>query len=109
MNEWIPNSFIYLLGLALNYFSLAPEKLKINSIKTLLFRACNISSSYVHLSTELDFLKPLFVRNGYSMQLVENYIRNFLNKLYTHTVPVSTAAKDIKYFSLPYYSSETEK
>ena len=51
-------------GLGLSYFSHCPNIFKINSIKTLLTRASNISSTFTALNKELIFLRKYFCNNA---------------------------------------------
>ena len=44
-------------GLGMSYYSYCCDMFKINAIKTLLFRAYNISSNYSLMHKEFDFLK----------------------------------------------------
>ena len=81
---------------------------KIISIKTLLYRAYHLSSSYSKLSEELNFLKTFFKNIGYPLHLLETQINKFLNSMFSSTKPVATVKNEIKYFSLPYYSPEFE-
>ena len=47
-------------GLGMSYYSYCCDMFKINAIKTLLFRAYNISSNYFLMHQEFDFLKQYF-------------------------------------------------
>ena len=52
-------------GLGSHYLSIEPRLYKINAIRTLIFRAYNLSSSYLNFTKEIDFLKNYFHENGF--------------------------------------------
>ena len=95
-------------GLGINFFSFTSLKFKINSIKTLLYRAYTLSSSYSIFCNELSFLRTFFSNNGYLMHIIESNIRNFLNNKFIPKPLIITVPKKTIYFSLPYYSSQSE-
>ena len=43
------------------------------------------------------------------LHIIETQINKFLNNMFSSIKPVATVKKEIKYFSLPYYSPEFEK
>lgn len=96
-------------GLGLSFFSYVPTKFKINAIRTLLHRAYHLTSSYLALSDELDFLRNFFLANGYPKQLFDTCTGKFLSAMYHRTQPLITAPKDRVYLSMPYYGSLSTK
>jgi hypothetical protein len=95
-------------GLGLNYFSFTPSIFKVNSVKTLIDRAFNVSSTYAHFHTEVERLKTYFLNNLYPLHLVESTISDFLNKKYFHK-KVSSAPKLKKYVKLPFFGPNSYK
>lgn len=94
-------------GLGMNFKSFLPINFKINSIKCLLFRAYNICSSYLSFHNETSFLKSYFIKNGYPINIIDNQIKNFLNKQYSNIPKLSSASRDIIYFKFPYCGYES--
>ena len=70
------NSFT---GLTMSFFSFCCKRFKLNSVKTLIFRAYNICSSYTSLHLEFQFLVDMFFQNGYPKSLIQNTINKFLS------------------------------
>ena len=70
-------------GLGTNFHSFLCSRFKINSLKTLIYRAYHISSSYVNFDTEINFLRKFFYNNGYPSYLFDNHLNSFLNKIYS--------------------------
>ena len=66
-------------GLLLNFSAICPQKWKFGLINCLLHRAYMISSNWVLFSKEVDFLKDVFLKNGYPEQLFNSCVRRFLN------------------------------
>ena len=56
-------------GLGLNFFSHCSSIFKINSCKTLLFRAYSLSSNWLKFHDEVTFLKKYFTANCYPSPL----------------------------------------
>ena len=96
-------------GLGLSFFSHCPNIFKINSIKTLLVRAYNISSTFAALNKELIFLRKYFCTNGYPEHLVYRQIQSFIRKITYPPPPIHTAEKRKIYCSLPFTGTQSEK
>ena len=98
-------------GLGLSYFSFCCNRFKINAIKTLIHRAYNISSNYLLLHQEFEFLKSYFINNGYPLFLILSVIRKFLYNNFTvhDTGNNSTTHNPVKYISLPFFGPQSEK
>ena len=90
-------------GLGMHYLSFEPVKFKINAIKTLIYRAYHICSSYLAIHNEIEFLKKFFHDNGYPDSIFLKQIKQFLDKIYIPNQSASTVSKQKVYFSLPYY------
>ena len=96
-------------GLGTSFFSATCRRYKINSIRTLLFRAYSLSSSYLVFCNEIEFLKKFFINNGYPLHSIENRLRLFLDKIFTPVASQPTVKRDKKYFCFPYYRNQSEK
>jgi hypothetical protein len=92
----------------MSFFSHTPLKYKINNIKTLLHRAYKLSSSYLTLHQEIEFLRNFFTNNGYPVGIFEKQCKNFLNNIYRIPTQLLTANKKTIFISLPYYGPESE-
>ena len=82
---------------------------KINAIKTLVFRAYHLSSTYCNFDFEVVFLKDFFKNNGFPIQLVNKVIKKFLHGIYHPSIPLPIVNKHTMYFSLPYLGDITLK
>ena len=91
-------------GLGTNFFSNIPYKYKINAIKTLIYRAYHLTTSYLLFNVEIDFLKSFFAKNGFSTTLFEDQLRILLNKYRTSPPKLPSVEKMPFYFKLPYYN-----
>ena len=73
--------------LGLNFLSYEPMKYKINAIKTLIYRAFNLTSNYIYFNNEVIFLNKYFEKNAFPSNLFFNYLKKFLNNsYYNHTL-----------------------
>jgi len=88
-------------GLGLNYLSFVPSIYKINSIKTLIYRAYNICSSWINFDQEICRLKEYFVNNGYPITLFETHVKRFLHKT-LNPLPGNNDKKQVQYLKLPF-------
>ena len=62
----------------INFLSFTPFVYKIYFIKTLLFREFKIRSNYILIDMEFNFIKGFLLKNGYSIKIVERYMKIFL-------------------------------
>ena len=69
-------------GLMSKFYDFSPQEYKSNLICTLVCRAFRISSSYLSLDIEINFLKELLQSNGYPLAFIEKNIGRMLKKLY---------------------------
>ena len=95
-------------GLGMSFFSYTPLKFKINNIKTLLYRAYHLSSSYMSIHLEFEFLRTFFANNGYPAKMFEVECKKFLSNIYNPPTKLITANRKPLYLSLPYYGPESE-
>ena len=86
-----------------------PDTYKRGLISTLLFRAYSITSSYGSLHEEVENLKKIFARNGYSAKFIDRSIFNFFNKIYEKRTPVSTVPKKEFTMVLPFLGTTSWK
>ena len=56
------------------FYSFCFHNFKLNSIKTLVHRAYNISSNYFLFHLELEFLKQYFFNNSYPRHILDTHI-----------------------------------
>ena len=96
-------------GLGTSFFSYDPIIFKINAVKTLIFRAFNLSSNFINFHTEVQFLTKFFVNNGFPKSIINNHVKAFLNKIYKPENKLTTVPKQIIYARLPYIGYLTDK
>ena len=93
-----------LTGLSCNFSSFT-LLYKINLIKTLLFRCFNICSNYVLINTKFNFIKDFLLKNGYKCNIIERYIKVFLNNR-MHDKGLLKHPKKLKFYSkLSFYGN----
>ena len=90
-------------GLGSHYLSIEPILYKINTVRTMLFRAYNLSSSYLNFNNEINFLKNYFQDNGFPDDMFYKYVKRFLDKIYCPTPAMTTVKKHTIYVSFPYF------
>ena len=95
-------------GLGISFFSNCSFKFKLNSVATLISRAYKLSSNYVSLHMEFEFLRTFFANNGFPRQLINSQINKFLNKTYIPSVNTDSINETL-YFSLPYFGPQSDK
>ena len=86
-------------GVYTNFDSFIPETYKTGLIKSLLFRCFNLCSDFHH---EIDILKGILYKNSYPRDFVDKYIKEFLDRVLTRKVVVSTVPKKDLMIVLPY-------
>ena len=81
-------------SLCTKFSSFIPIQYKRNLVKTLVYRAIQICSSYNLLNVELTFIRKLLFKNGFPFNFTDTYIGKVLNKfLISSEKPVLTANK----------------
>ena len=97
-------------GMGLNFFSHCSFAFKLNSCKTLLFRAFSLSSTWAKFHEEVSFLNNYFMQNCYPSHLFEKIVKNFLNRIFVPKAITYDVPKKLMYVSLPYsFSSDHVK
>ena len=89
-------------GLGTSFFSHCPTIFKVNAIRTLIFRAYEICTSYLCFHDELEFLQRFFSDNGFPSNLVHSEIKKFLDKIYRPKIPTLTVPEMGFYVKMPY-------
>ena len=90
-------------GLLLNYSAMCPSKWKFGLMQCLLHRAYMISSDWITMSREIDFLKDIFRKNGYPEKLISTCVRKFLNRKCSDTSDKQIKDDGVEtIFSIPY-------
>jgi len=97
-------------GLGSSFFSFCPEIFKVNAIRTLIYRAYHLSSSYATLHGEFRFLISYFKKNGYPSKLVESCIMKFLTRIYSnYSNIIQQDITNKHYFSFPFFGAKSIK
>ena len=78
-------------------------------MKTLLFRAFKLCSSYTLFHSEVTFLKQFFNNNGFNPQLFDKITNRFLNNHFQPKPPIHTVKKQEIYVKIPYLGYLTKK
>ena len=93
------------------FFSHCYFNFKLNSIKTLVYRAYHICSSYANFHYEIEYLKTFFLNNGFSPNLFYSVVNKFLFKYYEPSNDSSNDLDDTRkiYFRLQYFGHQSEK
>ena len=89
-------------GLGQNFFSYCLLDFKLNSCKTLLFRAFSLCSNWINFHDEIVFLRNYFANNCYPLHVFDRTLRRFLDNIYRPKVSKCTVPKLPFYISLPY-------
>ena len=80
-------------GLGLNVFSFCPKIFKLNSCKTLLYRAYCLCSNWIKFHEEVAFLKQYFRSNCFPLFVFDKIVRNFLADVFQPKFKVPTVPK----------------
>ena len=89
-------------GVYTNFKRFTPETYKIGLIKSLLFQCFCLCSDFIKFYHEIDKLKSILYKNGYLHDLVDKYIKTFLDKILAPKPVVSTVPKKNLVIGLPY-------
>ena len=69
---------------------------------TLVYCCFKICSDWAKFHEELNFLKQIFLKNGYPQSFIDNCFKTFLDKLFIKSPEISTVEKKTLILSLPY-------
>ena len=72
-------------------------------------RAYTLSSTFAYVHKEIMFLRGFFTNNGFSTQLFDKVVKQFLNNKYQPKQCVPSVNKEVKYFKLPYLGQSPTK
>ena len=64
-----------------------------NAIRTLIHRSYSLSSTFANFDFEMRTLKKNFIGNGFPGRLVDNCIRQFLNKIFCPAQRLTTVLR----------------
>ena len=91
-------------GVGLNWFDGGPINYKINSIKTLLNRAYNLTSDYFNFHCEIEKLLKYFTTNNlFPKPIFFKVLKDFLYSKFTSRISNDSVPKQVKYVKLPFY------
>ena len=96
-------------GLGINFLSECYSQYKINSIKTLVYRAYSLSSSYLNFHLEIEFLRKYFNENGFNSEIFDRIVNSFLSSLYENKKKSHGPEKKILYVRFPFLSNNFNK
>ena len=91
-----------------SFFSFYSFCFKLNSVISLLSRGYKISSTYLDMCDEFDFLRSFFTNNGFSLSLINSRIKRFLCEIFDPQSDVVSSVNKF-YFTLPHYGAQSEK
>ena len=89
-------------GVYSNFNSFIYDEYKIGLVFTMLFRTFSIVSDFSRFHTEVIHLKEISRKNAFPIKLVDNCIKNFLNKNFLNTPVTLTVKKKELFIVLPY-------
>ena len=89
-------------GVCSNFNSFIYDGYKISLVFTMLFRTFSIVSDFSRFHTEVIHLKEILRKNAFPIKLVDNCIKNFLNKNFLNTPVTLTVKKKELFIVLPY-------
>ena len=92
-------------SLGMSYHSYCFYNFKINNIKTLIFRAFKLCSTWHNFDDEVKFLLSYFKINGYPEGIVYKVIHKFLNSLFYPKPCIATVRKLPMYIKFPFISN----
>ena len=85
-----------------HFDSFLPTNYKIGMIYTLAYWCFKICSDWTRFHEELNFLKHVFLKNGYPLSFIDKCFKMVINKLVIKHPQVTTVEKKTLIFSLPY-------
>ena len=89
-------------GIYTNFYSSILETYKTGLIKSMLFRCFNLCSDIAKFHHEINILKGILYKNSYPRDFVDKCIKEFLDRVLTRKVVVSTVPKKALMIVLPY-------
>ena len=89
-------------GVYTHFDSFLPEVYKVGMIYTLAYRCFKICSDWGKFHEELNFLKQVFLKNGYPLSFIDKCFKMVINKLVIKQPQVTTVEKKNLILLLPY-------
>ena len=97
-------------GLGMSFFSFIPHIYKLSVIKTLLYRAYNLSSTYQLFDKEVNFLRQFFNSNGFPDHIFYSTVKQFLNKIFSEKRSPQILVPKLPIFvKIPYFGYQSTK
>ena len=78
-----------------------PPVYKVGMIYTLAYQCFKICSDFIKFGEELNFLKHVFLKNGYPLSFIDKCFKLVMNNLVIKRPEVTTVEKRILILSLP--------
>ena len=82
--------------------SFLPTDYKVGMIYTLAYWSFKVCSDWTRFHEELNFLKHVFLKNGYPLSFIDKCFKMVINKLVIKHPQVTTVEKKTLVLSLPY-------
>ena len=98
-NQFVASIFHKVLT---NYDSFIFDTCNIGLVHTLLFRFFKVCSSMENFHIEIELLRSIFKCNNYPVNIIDQYIKKFFDKLYAPKPIVPTVPKKELLGVLPY-------
>ena len=92
-------------GLGLNYHSYTYYNFKLNSIRTLVFRAYQLCTTWIDFHNELSFILKFFKKNGYPEALIFRVFNKFLQNIFSPKPKVISVPKLTFYVKFPFLNN----
>ena len=89
-------------GVYTHFDSFLPEVYKIGMIYILAYRCFKICSDWAKFYEEFNFLKQVFLKNGYPLSFTDKYFKMVINKLVIKRLLVTQVEKKTLILLLPY-------
>ena len=89
-------------GVYSNFNSFIYDEYKFGLVFTMLFRTFSVVSDFFRFHTEVIHLKQILRKNAFPIKLVDNCIKNFLNKIFLNSPVTLTVKKKELSIVLPY-------
>ena len=89
-------------GVYTHFDSFLPTVYKVGMVYTLAYRCFKICCDWTKFLEELNFLKHVFLKNGYPLSFIEKCFKMVINKLVIIRPQVTTVEKKTLTLSVPY-------
>ena len=90
-------------GLLLNFDAICPKRWKVGLVKCLIHRAYLICSSWKLFTEEIEYLRTIFVKNGYPEHIFWSCVRSFVHNRFKRTAKDNIKQDGVEtIFCIPY-------